>query len=220
MPASYAIADSDVRLLCQSIIEKYHTDLDSAAAKVDLLMAFRDVDKEEPALLKDKVRILGSSKTISLKDRVKGMGDCEIVLDGDAWPTMTAEAKAALMDHQLECFEVKRDKSGDFLFDDISRPVIKMRAHDSVIRFFDTVALRHGKNSIEADQLRSMFLKASQIYLPFVPSEESPAALDQNIDSVTSTMRISVDGAEPVEMTRSQFAESIARKLKDAKEGK
>lgn len=180
MPSSYAMAEAEVRELCQELITAFHPDMDSADVKVDLLMAFRDPEGEEPALSKDKNRILGLSKTIGLKDRVKGMGDCEVILDGDAWQSLTLKEKSALLDHQLEHFEVKRDKDGSFVFDDINRPVLKIRPHDRVMRFFDTVASRHREHSIEADQLRSMFMRQHQTYLPFVPAgEDCPKESDQ-----------------------------------------
>jgi len=228
MSASFAMADRSVSDICEKIIQQHHTDLDSAEVKIDLLLAFRDPDGEAPAILKDGQRVWGAVKTIGLKDRVKGMGDCEIILDGDAWADMSGLTKVALLDHYLEHFEVKRDKNGDFIFDDINRPVIKMRPHDRIIRLFHSVSRRHGRESIEAIQLKSMFVSNPDL-LEAVPNsrEEKRAELDaaakdlmETMDASKPTMKISVDGAEPVEMTREQFQASISKKLKDVKEGK
>jgi len=151
---TYSMAPEPLVELCREIIQRWHPDLDSADAKVDILLAFRDPEKEAPALSKEGHRILGTSKILSLKDRVKGMGDCEIVLDGDEWSAMTDAHKEALIDHQLEHFEVKRDKDGSFIFDDLNRPVLKMRPHDRVIRMYDSIIARHRETSLEMRQLR------------------------------------------------------------------
>ena len=196
MSSSFTLSDRGVKELCDEVIKKYHADLDSAAVNVDLVMCFRDPEGEAPAILKDGQRVLGSSKSISLKDRVKGMGDCEIILDGDAWGSMPLPMKEALLDHHLQCFEVKRDKNGDFIFDDINRPVVKMRPHDRVIRFFDTVAQRHGTNSIEAEQLRSMFLGYSSTYLPFVPAKEKSNEPLSNEEEIKCTLRVGDEEAD------------------------
>ena len=167
----FVLASEEVKNLCQDLVVLYHSDLDSAAAKIDIVFAFRDPDGEEPAMEKEGHRMLGKSSTLSLKDRVKGMGDVEIILDGDAWHDMDLRKRMALLDHQLEHFEVKRDKVGNFIFDDLERPIIKMRNHDRRINFFDNVARRHRSDSMEVHQLQRLFAEAGQIYLPFVDKE-------------------------------------------------
>ena len=194
MPTSYSMAAPPANELCQDIIQKYHVELDSVGVKVDILLAFRDPDSEKPSL----GGIWGISKLINLKDRVKGMGDCEIILDGDACANFSKENWEALLDHQLEHFEVKRDKNGDFIFDDINRPVLKLRPHDRVIRLFHGPAARHGNSSYEAQQLRSMFLNDPGL-LPFVPEEAAHEELENQAESHFSstekTMMVSVNGA-------------------------
>jgi hypothetical protein len=171
----FTLAPEDTHELCEQLIQKYHPDLDSTAVKVDIVLAFRDPDGDSPAMEKDGHRIYGKASIIGLKDRVKGMGDCEIMLDGDFWTNLNEDVKAALIDHELEHFEVKRDKQGDYVFDDLSRPVIKIRHHDRQIGWFDNVARRHGSESIEIKQLQQLFNdEAGQTYLPFLkfPGEE------------------------------------------------
>lgn len=225
MPSSFAVADVTVTELCDDIIQKFHTDLDSSAVKIDIVLAFRDPEGESPALLKEGHRVWGSSKVISLKDRVKGMGDAEITLDGDAWANMNEKSKRAILDHYLEHFSVKRDKNGDFLFDDICRPIIKLRTPDKIVRLFHGAALRNGKSSYEASQLRSMFLSGPEL-LSFVPDsmEERRTELDEaakdlmgTMDKHKATMTVSVNEGEPVEMTKGNLLKAIA---KDAKGGK
>lgn len=211
----FTLATPATHELCQQLVELYHKDLDSAAAKVDIVMAFRDPDGEAPAMEKDGHRILGQASTIKLKDRVKGMGDCEIMLDGDAWDGLPDKQKAALMDHELEHFEVKRDKVGDFIMDDLNRPVIKIRNHDRSFGWFDTIAMRHRSDSMEVHQLRKLFTEEGQVYLPFIKDladEETAGQIDK---ALNEEMTVSVDGAPPVKMTELK----LLRKIRDKATG-
>ena len=165
----FTLATKETHRLCEELIRKHHPDLDTTAAKVDIVMAFRDPDGEAPAMEKDGHRIYGKASLINLKDRVKGMGDCEIMLDGDVWEELNEKVRAAILDHELEHFEVKRDKKGNFIWDDISRPALKSKNHDIQIGWFDKVARRHGSDSMEIKQLQQLFNdEDGQTYLPFL----------------------------------------------------
>jgi hypothetical protein len=165
MSAFFQIADKSVLEILNKIIIDHHIDIDSVGTKIDVVFAFRDPEGEAPALTREGGRVFGMTKIISLKDRTKGMGDCEILLDGDAWPSMKETQKTALIDHFLTTLEVKRDKKGEFMYDDLQRPMIKLRPHDSVIRLFHSVASRNKKDSLEVQQLSSVFSEG-QFYLP------------------------------------------------------
>ena len=90
------------------------------------------------------------------------------MLDGDAWPALHSQAKKALLDRQLQYVEVKRDKTGEILWDDLQRPILRPRRPDRVVAFFHTVAGRHGASSIEVMQLRKIYTDQGQSYLPFI----------------------------------------------------
>jgi hypothetical protein len=171
MPAYYTLATPETVELCKAIVMLCHTDLDSTAAKIDILMAFRDPEGEEPAMVNKGHRLLTKSNVIKLKDRVKGMGDCEILLDGDIWEDLPTDRKRAIIDHALEHFEVKRDSHGEFVYDDLQRPEIKIRNYDRQFSFFDKVASRHRAASIEVNQLKRLFAESEQVYLPYITDE-------------------------------------------------
>lgn len=219
----FTLAPIAIHQLCTKLIELYHSDLDSAAAKVDIVMAFRDPEGEAPAMEKDGHRILGQSSVIKLKDRVKGMGDCEVMLDGDAWDSLPEKQQAALLDHELEHFEVKRDKEGDFIFDDLNRPTIKIRNHDRQFGWFDTVAQRHRSDSMEVHQLQKLFAEAGQIYLPFVDkegeiAERASVPIDKLKAMDETTVSVSVCGGEPIPMTGKVLLKKIAQKMQEDRE--
>ncbi len=211
----FTLATEATHDLCNELIRKYHPDLDSASAKIDIVMAFRDPEGEEPAMKVRGHRVYGQAKIMNLKDRVKGMGDAEITLDGDIWETnLSEEVKAALLDHELEHFEVKRDKTVEFIWDDINRPLLKLKDHDREMGWFDSVARRHRGSSIEIMQLRKLFVDEGQTYLPFVKEfgdQEQAAAIEEVTEGA---MQVSVDGKDPVPMTKNSLTDAIARRIK------
>ena len=182
--------------------------------EVDIVFAFRDPDGEAPAMEKDGHRILGQAKITSLKDRTKGMKDGEIMLDGDAWTGLTDKVKAALMDHELEHFECKRDKEGEFIFDDLNRPVLKMRNHDRQFGWFDTVAQRHRSDSMEILQLQKLFRDSEQIYLPFIdPDGTLEERVDKALEDKWGKMTVSVNGGPRVEMSKVRLSQEIKARM-------
>ena len=205
----FVLATKEVTKLADQLVRLYHTDMDSIAAKVDVLFCFRAEDSDEPALAKDGSRVLSVSKVTSLKDRVKGMGDVEIILDGDAWGNLDDKGKAALLDHALESFEAKRDKEGDFVLDDIDRPTFRIRPHDRVVRFYDAIAQRHRSDSMEVKQLQRMFAESGQIYLPFIDKSGELTGDEKE----GGTVSIRVGDAEPVEMTHQQFTGLVKKRF-------
>jgi hypothetical protein len=186
----FALATPATNDLCRKLIYLCHADLDSTAAKVDVVMAYRAPDSEEPAMVERGHRILGKASITKLKDRVKGMGDAEILLDGDMWEELLEKQKAALLDHELYHLEVKRDKTGEFVFDDLNRPLLKIREHDREFGWFDVIAQRHRGESTEIHQLQRLFAEAGQIYLPFVNPEGSLEERDDK-DSAETDARVS-----------------------------
>ena len=168
----YTLATPDTVKLCEGVIKKYHPELDTTGAKVDLLMVFRAPDSESPAMEEQRIRVFSKSSVVKLKDRVKGMGDCEIILDGDAWGEKSPQEKIAILDHALASFEVKRDKNGDFIWDDLNRPVIKIKPYSHVIRWHAEVASRQRNYSLEAGALRHLF--AEQYCFSFVSELMQP----------------------------------------------
>jgi len=168
MPSKFQQAWQEVRDMAKLLIIKYHQELAEADVKIDYVFAFAELDEQDepvgPAIKHGGRAALGLASKTKLKDRVKGMGDAEILLDGDAWPKFTYAQKLAVIDHELEHFQLKRDKMGAPLLDDIDRPLLTMREHDREHGWFDIIAQRHGIHSVEVDQFRKALLEAPQAY--------------------------------------------------------
>ena len=204
----YSLAATDTEKLCADLVQKYHPDLDTTGATFDLVFALRDPESEsdKPALAVSGQRVYGISKIHNLKDRILGLKDAEIVLDGDAWPAMSAQVKSAVLDHQLQYFEVKRDKDGEFVLDDLNRPVLALRKPDRSFGWFDAVADRHRQHSLEAIQLRRLFTEAGQTYLPFVDATGT-------VEATPKKLLVRVQGGEAQEMTSDQLMEAVSEKF-------
>lgn len=209
MPPTFALATKEVTKQAEKLIIENHVDLDSVAIKIDYVFAFRDPEGEEPAMKEKGHRIFAKASIVRLKDRAKGMGDGEILLDGDIWKDLSEGVRAAILDHELEHFEVKREtKTGDFIYDDLQRPVLKLRDHDRQFGWFDNVAQRHGGNSIEVMQLRQIFTQASPSYLPHLGS--TPGALNDSGDD-GATVTIESEGCESVTVPMKTFSRLAAQ---------
>ncbi len=206
--AIYSLADTDTEKLCAELIQKYHGDLDTTGATFDIVFALRDPesDSDKPAISVNGKRVYGISKVHNLKERILGLKDAEIVLDGDAWPNIRIETKRALLDRQLQHFEVKRDKEGEFVLDDLNRPILTLRKPDRTFGWFDAVAARHGKESIEAREMRHLFEQAGQTYLPFVDSHGT-------VEAKPKKLLVRVQGGEAQEMTSDELMEAVSERF-------
>lgn len=163
-------ADKSVSDMAKSLIAEFksHEALHTRDVRVDYMFAFPDRDEEgqaiNDALKHQGVKALGLCRKVSLKDRAKGMGDAEIVLDGDWWQGATTEEARALLDHELHHIAVSQDN------DDLGRPKLKLRKHDHQFGWFKIIAMRHGQASQECQQAKAMMDNAGQLYWPTLAS--------------------------------------------------
>ena len=168
---TYQKVDEEVEELAQAILERFesHTPLVEAKVKFDFIFAFPTLnDQGEPtgdAIKKNGVKALGLCRIINLKDRTMGRGDVEILIDHPWWEDATDEQREALLDHELHHASVKL-KNGVVQRDDLQRPLIKLRHHDCDFGWFDIIALRHGANSQECIQAKSLADEVGQLYWP------------------------------------------------------
>jgi len=170
--STYTKCEESIHELAQQLINKYedHRLLLAVEIKLDLVFAFADTDdKGRPlndALTKNGIKALGITRAVPLKDRALGRGDAEIALDGDWWKAASGDEQAALLDHELHHISLKTDKNGNIKYDDLNRPLIKLRKHDFECGFFAVIANRHGSASQERKQAKAMMDKFGQYFLP------------------------------------------------------
>jgi hypothetical protein len=160
--STYTKCEESIHELAQQLINKYedHRLLLAVEIKLDLVFAFADTDdKGRPlndALTKNGIKALGITRAVPLKDRALGRGDAEIALDGDWWKTASGDEQAALLDHELHHISLKTDKNGNIKYDDLNRPLIKLRKHDVEVGWFKVIAERHGSASQERKQAKAI----------------------------------------------------------------
>ena len=67
-----------------------------------------------------------------------------------------------MIDHELTHLAKKGT-----IFDPLDRPKLSMRLHDHQFGWFDQIAKRHGRASIEVKQVRAFFESSGQMYFDF-----------------------------------------------------
>ena len=159
----------------QRMIDKYHGDLRDAQVKVDVLRAWAKLDKNGdpvgPALTLHGYPCLAIVRVIPYKQRVKGSGDAEIVIDDERWDELSSEEQEALIDHELEHLVLRHKE------DDLGRPKLKLRHHDYRLEGFDAIIRRHGQAALEWQYYSELAIGAEsrvrQLWLPYVQAEAS-----------------------------------------------
>lgn len=167
---TYQKASQDVLDCASLLIKSYSDNEELAGVKIDYVFALPSLDADgEPigdAITHHGMPALGLCRIVSLKDRAKGNGDAEILLDQRYWEASPDAERAALLDHELHHLQLKRDKKNRVRSDDLGRPRLTMRKHDRQFGWFDAIARRHGPASAERRQAREIFTEAGQLYWP------------------------------------------------------
>lgn len=150
-----------------------HAPLLDANVTIEIIMAHgaRDDDGDlcGDAITHHGRKALGLCKIVKELDRVKGMADAEILLDGDYWPTIDEDNQRALLDHELHHISLKL-KDGQHQFDCAGRPKLKLRKHTIEVGWFSVIAERHGAASLERIQAKEIMDEAGQYFFPvFAP---------------------------------------------------
>jgi hypothetical protein len=160
--AHYERAPQSVVELASEILCEFetHKPLLDCRVKVDYIFAW--CEKEGGVAIRyHGAQALGLCRRLSLKHRVMGRGDAEILVDGEWWMKASKAERRALLDHELHHIEVNTKKT-----DAAGRPVLRLRKHDVEIGWFKIVAERHGQHSIERMQARMMMDQHGQSFWP------------------------------------------------------
>lgn len=172
----YEVAKRDAYDVIENMIGKYHAPLRDAEVKVDCMFAFATTD-DNGDIVGAPVKLHGYQclaiiRIVNLRDRTAGQGDAQIIIDGDKWPEMSDEERDALIDHELTHLELRTDKDGLVVRDDLNRPKLRLRKHDHQFGWFDSIARRHGGASIEIKQWNEFQESRRQMWLKFEDDPE------------------------------------------------
>jgi hypothetical protein len=174
MPTFTKPSDDDVRLLAHTM-RMHHLPLERAGVRVDLLVAEakRDEggDPVGPALKHRGRACLATVRIVPARDRVQGLADAVITIDGDRWVLLSKPEREAVLDHELTHLDLVT-KAEEVQRDDGDRPKLKMRQHDVEFGWFVEVADRHGKHAQEVQQARALVVgEGGQILFAFLAEE-------------------------------------------------
>lgn len=170
--ATYKRASGDIMKLIVNVIKLWHKPLEDAGVKLSVLTAWPPLDENDQPkgrpIIHQGIPVLAYVKICSLKSRVQGVGDAEMIIDGPGWNDMNAAKKKSLIDHELEHLKIVFDSENTAKTDGEGRPKMKMRLHDWELGGFNDVAKRNGTESHEADAIRGIFESDPQMFFAFV----------------------------------------------------
>lgn len=169
MPTTYDKADDSVNDMLAGVMKKYHGDLVQAGVTVGILMASSETGAPVklhgyPCQAVVKIR--------NLKDRTMGMPDADIVIDAENWEKLSKPERIALLDHEANHLELKKDKYNTLQRDDAGRPKLAMRLHDHEFGWFDIIAHRHADASAEVKQAKAFADECGQTYFGWAAPPE------------------------------------------------
>jgi hypothetical protein len=161
MPRTYETAGQDVDEVLCAAISRYYKWMDDQAVTFNVILAHGPVDKEgnttAPAIMLHGHRAAATVKINSLKDRVKGLCDVTIEIDGDLWPKWTSEQRAAVLDHELYHLESHLNADGSPKLDDCGRPYLTLKKHDFHFGGFAEIARRHRDIAFEVKAVEEAY---------------------------------------------------------------
>lgn len=175
---------ADLRNFVMETISAYHPRLTEAGVTIGVLVADpteRDMNAGEAPFLKLHGYPCYAVVAITpAKQRVLGIPDATITIDGEAWKGLDDDERAALIDHEATHLELVRNRDDQLVCDDHGRPKLKMRLHDVIVGGFRDNIRRHGAKSIEGQQLNALFVEYRQKLMSFCsdvdPQDERPSA--------------------------------------------
>lgn len=176
---TFTLANDDMNRLLERARAEWHKDLNDNGVTVSCIVAIAKLDEEGnpmgDALKHHGVACFAVVRIVKQSDRVQGMADAEITLDGDRWAFLDDAERLAILDHELTHIEIVKE-DGAVKLDDGGRPKLKLRAHDYEHGWFNETAKRHGPKSQEVQQAQQLFDADGQSYFGFVGSPSVPVA--------------------------------------------
>ena len=138
----------EIREVLREVERLYHQPLADAGVTYEILAAWPG-ENQLHAVLLHGWPCLATIKINSVKDRIRGLPDVLLTVDAEHWHESERRERLALIDHELNHLEPRRNDEGTFATDDAGRPRLKLRPHDWQIGGFDLIVKRHGRAAAE-----------------------------------------------------------------------
>ncbi len=168
----YTKAGTAINDMVNTLIDNHYGELAECQIRIGVLFAHPRAPMK-PALTTNGVPVLSTIRKINLKDRVAGLPDAQIILDGPYWndPNTTNDNQLELLDSQLYRLELKRDKTRAIKTDDAQRPIITLKRYDYFIAGHDSIIRRYGNNSLALRAIADLSLHAHTLPIPTMITE-------------------------------------------------
>ena len=164
----YSIANEEVNLTIQKVMQENHGDLHAAGVTITALIARSE---EGPAIKVRGSEAAGCIRITKLAERTLGLGDALMTLDGERMDAWTSKRLQAVIDHELRHLMLATNKkTGEIQRDDEGRPKLRIRPHDFEFGWFARTAELYGEESYEVSQAREIV--AAQFVQNFLPGFE------------------------------------------------
>ncbi len=140
----------------KAVMAAYHQRLMENDVRVGVLMVYAHKDPKTGEKKGNAIEGLGGQagaaciKVVPLKDRLTKGYDAEMMIDGDAWPSLSESSQEAILDHELTHLVP------EYKTDDLRRPILKIRDEDFAVWGFISVVERHGKAAMEYQGLKHL----------------------------------------------------------------
>lgn len=154
MATLYRPAKAELLTLIEDVMTRYHAPLASEEVTIGCLVAFCGDNETGPALKHGGYPAIAVISITPYKQRVQGLPDALIVVDGDRFSRLKPQEREAVIDHEIQHVELVEDEMGVVRRDDFDRPKLKLRLHDIQIGGFKSIIRRHGPHAIEYQQVR------------------------------------------------------------------
>src|SRR5262245_4301901 len=165
------VSAEEVGPLVMKLVERNYPDLGDVTYNLLFAHGPRDENGQikAPALKLHGYPCCAIIKINSLEQRVAGLADVTIKIDGDEWPDWDDRRRAAILDHELYHL-VPFIKGKAIQTDDAGRPKLKLRNHDWQLGGFAEIVRRHGDHAVEAVAFRATADRHGQLLMPWADS--------------------------------------------------
>lgn len=154
---TYSQAPKDAKALLDELMQAHYPTLVEHGLKVGCLFACAtrgdDGQPKGPAITLHGWPAAATVRIVSQKDRVAGLPDVMVTVDGDQWNEWEDLRKRAALHHELEHIELRLDEEGKVVLDACFRPKVKLKQHDFQLGGFHKIIEKYERHAIEAQAL-------------------------------------------------------------------
>lgn len=153
MATTFTECPDAVKRRAMEIARKHHQHL--LEGDVTIFFKFAE-NPDDVALMFQGYPAAATIKINSYEKRIEGLQDATMTIDKVWWDEASEEMQDALLDHELQHIDVRRNKAGAIKYDDANRPCLRLRKRDFQLGGFHCIAKRHGVDALEVQQVEKV----------------------------------------------------------------